>query len=178
MTAEAGQPEVYPNLQAVLTRPIDWQVYHRLTLGHGSGRDDFETLKTVTFLNSLLSSSQPSEVVVCSSSARNSRSAGETRAERRINAPKGRRNSGSLNSTVASKPASTSSRTAFSGTMETPFSISTARLTVSMLSNSSTSFTFTPSDRSLRSISRRVGKSGAKAMNFSSRNAERGIRLS
>jgi TnpA family transposase len=24
--AEAGQPEAYPNLQAVLTRPIDWQV--------------------------------------------------------------------------------------------------------------------------------------------------------
>src|SRR5258705_11047185 len=58
MTAEAGQPEVYPNLQAVLTRPIDWQVYHRLTLGHGSGRDDFETLKAITFLTSLLSSNQ------------------------------------------------------------------------------------------------------------------------
>ena len=49
----------------------------------------------------------------------------------------------------------------------TPFSISTARLTVSILSNSSTSFTLTPSARSLRSISLRVGRSGSNAMNFS-----------
>ena len=26
VSAEAGQPEAYPNLQAVLTRPIDWQL--------------------------------------------------------------------------------------------------------------------------------------------------------
>ncbi len=49
-------------------------------LRHGERRDDFELLTAVTFLNSLLNSSQPSEVVVCSSSARNSRSAGETRS--------------------------------------------------------------------------------------------------
>jgi hypothetical protein len=51
--AEAGQPEAYPNLQAVLTRPIDWQlmqirsddqVCHRLTLGHSGDGGDFETL--------------------------------------------------------------------------------------------------------------------------------------
>jgi hypothetical protein len=32
MTAEAGQPEAYPNLQAVLTRPIDWQLIRSNTI--------------------------------------------------------------------------------------------------------------------------------------------------
>lgn len=129
MTAEAGQPEVYPNLQVVLTRPIDWQVYHRLTLGHGSGRDDFETLKAITFLTSLLSSNQlpKSSFVRAARGTHAARVRHEPSGESM--APKGRRNAGSLNSTVASRLASTSSRTAFPGTMETPFSISTARLT-------------------------------------------------
>ena len=26
---EAGRPEAYPNLQAVLTRPIDWQLFRQ-----------------------------------------------------------------------------------------------------------------------------------------------------
>jgi hypothetical protein len=157
MTAEAGQPEVYPNLQVVLTRPIDWQVYHRLTLGHGSGRDDFETLKAITFLTSLLSSNQlpKSSFVRAARGTHAARVRHEPSGESM--APKGRRNAGI---------------TEFHGREQARLHFVTNRFSrndgdsvldldrtfdVSMLSNSSTSFTFTPSDRSLRSISRRVG---------------------
>ncbi len=66
----------------------------------------------------------------------------------------------SENGTAASVCLATSPATVPAGTMLTPASISTARLTVSMLSNSITTRTATPASRSTLSTALRVGMSG------------------
>ena len=64
------------------------------------------------------------------------------------------------------------------GRMDTPASISTARFTVSTLSNSITVCTVMLCSLKMRSMALRVGMSGSKLMNFCPASAEMGITLS
>ena len=109
-------------------------------------------------------------------SSRNRRRAGEPARLRFMITPTGRHMSGEAISTGMSEPARRSLAKAASGKMETAPSISTVRLTVSMLSNSRSGRTVTPAERKARSSALRVGRSAAKAMNFYAANSVKGTR--
>ena len=73
--------------------------------------------------------------------------------------PTERVHSASASATTTRLPTRASSITLGLGTMAAPMPTSTARLIVSMLSNSATRLTLTPCARKILSVARRVGMS-------------------